>query len=800
MKTQSLRRSLRKTVLICLACAAPGAVSAQSAEEAQVPDVVVNSSRTSSETSERQAAAFQSTPQAATVITKQQIEALQISNLLQAQKLEPSLQIRFADVRSLTVNIRGFGSSTSVATDGIFGGVPIYVDGVYQPRPGQAIFDIPDLVGVDVLKGPQATSGGMDNTGGVVRLNTALPSFKTERKLEFSYGSYDNVQVKASATGAIADSDKLAFRLSFVSADRDGYVYSYYSGQKYNDWHNKSARAQILFQPSNDFSLRLIADYSRVDQACCPNLLNGVVTNYANGAAVPNNLLARLARLNYAPTSFYNLDSYKGDISGYLQNTQQSYGVAALIDYHVGGYKFSSISSFRGWNFDPLSQTSSAIAPVRTTNSNQQISEKSAQQEFRVSTPTGAPVEATAGLFYLFEQLYDWGYSSYGPAAGAWYGSASNPIALNNIALNNLASKSYDNPTSHVVAPYARGVWHVTPDLDVTLGLRYSYSAKSALFRQYQSAANSLDGLTAAQQALAQSARTGLIGADRTYYATTRQGLISALASVSYKFAPDVMGYATYARGGRAGGPNPVANLPAAASTTVRPEELDDYEIGLKTSFFDQRLLANVAAFFMVDHNYITNITDASGARPITYLSNAKRAVSRGFELDLRARPFDGLTTYASVTYDDTYYASFENAPCRFELAFLSSCSLTGRPLSLTPKWALALGGEITHNIGRVFEPIEKSVVAYAGADFSYQTKFFSVPDDSIYSVIDAYGLLNLHAGVKFDDESLDLSAWVHNVGNKHYFTTVSPNFMAGGVIGTPGDPLMAGLTLRAKL
>ncbi|MBL1255655.1 TonB-dependent receptor [Methylocystis sp. Sn-Cys] len=794
-----MRRSLIAAIPLCFAHTITSVAQTLPAEEARVPEVVISAPKTTADLSERQATAFQTTPQAATVITKQQIDALQISNLLQAQKLEPSLQIRFADVRSLTVNVRGFGSSTSVATDGIFGGVPIYVDGIYQPRPGQAIFDIPDLVGVDVLKGPQGTKGGMDGTGGAVYLNTAAPSFERQQKVEVSAGNYSNVQVRGSATGPIADSDKLAFRLSFASVDRDGYVSSYYSGQKYNDWHNKSVRAQFVFLPTNDLSVRLIADYSHVHQACCPNVLNGVVANYANGAVVPNNLYARLARLNYVPTSFYNIDSYKGDISGYLQNTQQSYGVAAIVGYNAGGYEFSSLTSFRGWNFDPLNQTSSALAPVRTTNSNNQIAERSLQQEFKVSTPANGPIEGTAGLFYLFEQLYDWGYSSYGPAAGGWYGSPANSIAFNDIALNNLASKSYDNPRSHIIAPYARAVWHATPDLDFTFGLRYSYAAKSTLFRQYQFAANSLDGLAGAQQAAARSMRIGLIGADREFNATTRQGLISALASASYKISSDTLAYATYARGGRAGGPNPIANLPTTASTTVRPEELDDYEIGLKTTFFERRFLANVAAFIMVDRNYITNITDISGARPITYLSNAKRAISRGVEFDLRASPVEGLTTYGSVTYNHTYYGSFENAPCPFELGFSRSCSLTGRPISLTPRWALAVGGEYAHDIGRVFEPIEKSVVAYFGADFSYQTKFFSVPDDSIYSIIDAYGLLNLHAGLRLTDERVDLSGWVHNVTNKHYFTTVSPNFTAGGVIGTPADPIMAGFTLKAK-
>ena len=152
--------------------------------------------------SKKQETVLQDTPQAATVITQQQIEALQITNLQEAQKLEPSLQFRYGNVRNLTFNIRGFGAASSNATDAIFGGVPIYIDGVYQPRPGQAFFDIPDLNGMQVFKGPQGTSGGQDSTGGVVNITTSLPSFVAQETAEVSYGNYNYVQVKATATGA----------------------------------------------------------------------------------------------------------------------------------------------------------------------------------------------------------------------------------------------------------------------------------------------------------------------------------------------------------------------------------------------------------------------------------------------------------------------------------------------------------------------------------------------------------------------------------------------------------------------
>jgi iron complex outermembrane receptor protein len=187
---------------------------------------------------------------------------------------------------------------------------------------------------------------------------------------------------------------------------------------------------------------------------------------------------------------------------------------------------------------------------------------------------------------------------------------------------------------------------------------------------------------------------------------------------------------------------------------------------------------------------------------PITFLGNAKMAESRGIELDLRAQPVDGLTTFASFTYDDTFFQSFTNSACPFELSYMTtSCNLTGQPLPITPRFAMALGGEYSQHLGLFDGLSPKPVVGYAGADYTYQTGFLSNPDDSIYSYIPAYGLLNLHAGVRFDDRSWDFSAWVHNALNTHYFINLSAANLAAGVIsGNVGDPLMVGFTLKAKL
>jgi iron complex outermembrane receptor protein len=702
----------------------------------------------------------------------------------------------------LTVNIRGFGAASSSATDGILGGVPIYIDGVYQPRPGDAVFDIPDLTGIAVLKGPQGTSGGMDSTGGVVNITTALPSFVAQELAEASLGSYGLVQFKGSATGPIADSDKLAFRVSAFSTDHQGYVENYpaYGGQNFNDWHDKGGRAQILYAPDNNLSVRLSVDYSHVNQACCINLFGGVVTQYTNGAAVANNWLQRYARIGFYPPTSGAPNNYEAAQTGYQETAQETYGAASTIHYLFNGFDLSSITSFRGWDFHPNNRSNYGWPDVNT-NSNGHVYENSVTQDFKLSTPKGEKVEASGGVWFLWEQLYDWGLTTYGPQAGAFYGSPSNSVALNNAIYNYLGRQTYDNPETLNIAPYIQAVWHATPDLDITGGGRYSYYDKTMIFRQYQFSTQQLSSFTAAQQAKALSTINSFIGGDYQYTADTHQGFASALISASYKINPTLSVYATYALGGRDGGPNPAANLPSNIPTTVKPETIDDYEFGLKGQFLDNKLLTNIGAFVMVDTNYITNlaVVNQSTGATVSYLANAQGAISRGVEADIRYQPFDGLQTYASVTYDDAFYSSFANSPCPFEVTGQSTCNFTGWRLSLTPRWAAAAGAEYSQNLGQLFDFIQKPLVGYVGADTTFQTSEYSDTSDSIYSVIPAYALVNLHAGVKFADGSWDLSAWVHNAANFHYWINVVAS--TGGLIsGNVGDPLTAGVTLRAKL
>jgi len=819
-KKKSTPLAQRVGLPLCLSLTMSTGALAQNAGggavEGQVEDVVVSDSAVDEAASPAAAAPgsvaantaqqiekVQSTPVAATVVTQQQLEAAQINDLQAAQKLEPSLNIKFSNVRNIAINIRGFGAASSNATDAIFGGSPVYLNGVYQPFVGQSVFSIPELIGVEVLKGPQATAGGQDNTGGVVNLTTALPSFTTQDKLEFQYGSYNMFQVRGTATGAIADSDKAAFRISIFGEDQEGWLSSTTTDDKYNGTHDKGVLTQVLLTPIENLTALLSLNYSTVTQACCVSGFAGVVTNYANtGGLVKNNFYVRSTEIGWpVPAAGTYLSTYTTSGYGFQNTAQDNYQAAANVTYSFNGFTLSSVSAATEWEFHPHNGYTTIPGVSYIVGSGSQIDAKAVEEDLKISTPKGGPLDVSAGAFLFWDLLVDRAKTAYGPNAGTYYGTNSSAL-VNNTALNYLMLQGYDDPSTKEIAPYIQSIWHATSDFDVTTGVRYSYNDKTSNFSQWTGSAQSLAGLTAAQQATAIAERASLIGPYRSWFAETHQGMVSALGTGTYKFSQNTFGYVTVSQGGRAGGPNPATgNLPANIPTTVLAERLDNYEVGVKSSWFDQRLIANIAAYTMYDHNYINYVNYVQGTTVVSYLANAKLADSRGVEVDLRANPIEGLATYISLSYDDAYYGSFANSACPFEVTGQTSCNLTGKPLSLIPKWTAVGGAEYSQHLGSLLSPllIDKPLIGYFGADYTWTSAFYSGTDDSYYSIIQPYGLLDVHAGLKFEDGSWDVVGWAHNALNKHYFTAVAAT-TAGEITGTLGTPLVVGITIRAKL
>jgi iron complex outermembrane receptor protein len=222
-------------------------------------------------TARRRAEDVQDVPASMSVVGGDLLTQTHTVNLSQVTQLVPALNYSSPNPRNTAFTIRGLGSSVvaiSQANDGLEPGVGFYVDQVYHARPATAAFDFTDIDQIEVLRGPQGTVFGKDTTAGAIHITTKAPNFDFGADEEISIGEQGFRQVKGSITGPLVG-DVLAARLSGSLTRRDGVLRNVVTGRLQNNVHNDAIRGQLLFKPSDAFSLRLTGDWSNFKNECC---------------------------------------------------------------------------------------------------------------------------------------------------------------------------------------------------------------------------------------------------------------------------------------------------------------------------------------------------------------------------------------------------------------------------------------------------------------------------------------------------------------------------------------------------
>lgn len=655
-------------------------------------------------TARRREESAQDVPIALTAIGGAQLEATNTTGLLQMQEQVPSLSITAINPNNTNINIRGLGANAFLSNVGLENGVGVHVDGVYLARPAQSTFDLVDLDRVEVLRGPQGTLFGKNTTAGAINIITRPPSFDLEAKGDVSYGNYDYYQVRGSLSGPL--SDTIAARLSLSQTGRDGVIDNVRTGRKLNDIKNRTARGQLLFKPTETFSLRLIADYSDQKSACCVNVLARLVTTRVDGSPLPNGYLARLARVGYTSLPFKPFRR-ETDADGAFLVDQKQYGVSAEMNVDLGGHQLTSITSWRKWKYNPDTDAD-AIGLSIFEAARQVIDDTQFTQEVRLASTGKRTVDYVVGLYYYDHDVDVAQATQYGPDAPDFALGGANAVTV--AALDGFAVLTDSRLRGKSYAAFGQATWNVTDALSVTGGLRYNRETKRGTLDQFQAGGGDLALLPPAVAGPAQGIRD-LFGRANAFTARTRESGLTGQINIAYDFAPGVMGYATYAHGLKSGGIN-LTNLPVGVAPTIRPEKVDHFELGLKSSLLDRKLTLNAALFQTQIDDYQTTILDAD--RSASYLQNAGSVRSRGFEVESWMRPTQGLALRAAVTYLDAKLRSFRNAPCPIEYFQLKAiCDLSGTRLPGAPKWSASLGADYTADIN-------DSLQAYVGVDYTH--------------------------------------------------------------------------------
>ncbi|MDF8332367.1 TonB-dependent receptor [Novosphingobium cyanobacteriorum] len=342
---------------------------------------------------------LQDVPVAVTVTTAQTLERAQIRDIKDLTSVVPSLRVnQLQSSANTNFIIRGFGNGANNA--GIEPSVGVFVDGVYRSRSAAQIGDFPDVQRIEVLRGPQSTLFGKNASVGVISILTAKPQFDWGGNIEGSYGNYNAFVGKGVVTGPI--SDKLAFSLAGGYNKRDGYNTDLGTGNKTNERNRWFARGQLLWEPQAALRVRLIADYSKIDENCCAvvNLVpsNATLAVRGLGGAV-NTPGQRFDNVVYS-----NFDS---------TNKIKNWGFSGQVDYDYGPFTLTSITAYRG--VDALTNQDSDFSSADLLGRNLQDQKiRTFTQELRVATNMEGPLNFLVGAYYFNEKidqknLIDWG-------------------------------------------------------------------------------------------------------------------------------------------------------------------------------------------------------------------------------------------------------------------------------------------------------------------------------------------------------------------------------------------------------
>lgn len=362
---------------------------------------------------------LQEIPVAVTVTSAETIERAQVRDLIDLQTVAPTLRVSQNQTSgNTTFIIRGFGNGGN--NTGVEPSVGIFVDGVYRSRAGAALGDLPNLKRVEILRGPQSTLFGKNASAGVISLVTAEPQYEFGGSVEASYGNYNAIVLKADITGPL--SDNVAFSLAGGMNKRDGYATIVNTGEKSNERDRWFTRGQLLVEPSDNFKVRVIGDFDRIDENCCVagNVLDGptgVLVRALGGNVNSNDGLGYNVYANFATTN--KIDNYGGSIQG---------------DLELGSLSVTSITAYRGsdsnYRQDP---DFSSAAIIDEVTEDRKI--RTFTQEIRLASDFDGPLNFLLGGYYFNEDIeqgagISWGAQSRGFANGLVLGASTGALSI----------------------------------------------------------------------------------------------------------------------------------------------------------------------------------------------------------------------------------------------------------------------------------------------------------------------------------------------------------------------------------
>ncbi|MBD2438976.1 TonB-dependent siderophore receptor [Nostoc sp. FACHB-110] len=657
-------------------------------------------------TAEKTPANPQDVPISLTVLPRKEIEDAQINSIRGIAANTPNFFTTTSDRAFNFYSIRGLSNSNYLTRDT----VGFYIDDVPYENAHQFLPGVLfDLERAEILKGPQSTLYGRNSQAGVVNIISRPPSEQPEFNVSFGYGNYNQYQAQLSLSNTIIP-DKLGFRLSGAYNSRDGFTENTFLHESDNPQSSIGGRANIVWTPTPEWNISF----------------NAIGAGNRDG----NNTFVPLSQKDKFKTALN--DRGATDLSINTQSLRVAYDGPAL--------RFTSITSHNFTDFGYKADADYSADNLGRYNS--QITSTIWSQELRIQSPVASDrFRWLVGGYYQYRDLIlDPQSTIYTPLGAATFG-LTEPGADNTSATYNQTTYAFFGQVDYqLIAP-----------LTLTAGLRYESNREELDRRRVFQAAS------------------GEVPFGISYNnATVSDDVLLPKFALQYAFNENLSVYGSVTRGYKP----PTQNYSTENPTllVVRPEKSWNYEVGVKSSWLDNRLIANFAAFWNEVNDYQVSVIGDDGFTR----DNANAEVEiKGVELEVKATPIDGLDIIAGFGYADGQFTKYTNP--------FTGQNFQGKRLTFAPEYTYNLALQYRSQ-GGIFTRVEWQGIG---------TYFF---DEANTIKQSPFALFNTRLG--YEGKNYGIYFYVNNIFDETYVTTA---FRPPDALVSYGDRRTFGFQIRTS-
>ena len=790
----------------------------------------------------RRAESLQDVPLAVSALSGETLAKQGVFETSDLNRIAPNLQVSSPyGTQQPNFSLRGVGVGTEFNANAA-SPVGVYVDEVYQTfraSHGQQLYDLEQ---VEVVRGPQGTLFGRNTTGGTINFITRKPSLEgTSGYVSAGYGNYDRTSIEG-AVEFTPIPDKFGIRIAATHVDTDSYVdnklpagpstASFFGASGLNvntgvepeGWDNYGVRATFRFVPSDnvDLMLKAYAAESEGGQAVPiptgssrdsdvidyqnPNFLLGAFFQ-GIGALAPGALPASYSQ------SARGLDIREVELDSVGEALTKSEGIALTADIAINeSMNFIAIVGYDSGEYEQLPTTDCDATPLALCSVGYDSEFDAFNVDMRLNYE-GERLSFIVGAFYgedsieidnrpnFFNFTRDVNAAlglppTYFNPAGAFNGTALSPFSTP----TGITAIQHNKQDRESWALYAEANYDLNDELTLTVGLRYSddeLEYSDGITTYFDDAGNprlitvsdyNVGGFFAPYfvSDIHDEAGNVVIPAALVNPGPTPGPLVvkdgtddtSGRIILDWKPSEELMMYASYSIGYRAGTINGLAYGSANQVYFVPPEEVDALEVGFKSTLAEGRIQLNGAAFMYDYTGQQGQVVDATATANLLSLDGE----ISGAELEMQWIVSDNVTAQIAAGWLDSEYDGDDCAPGSLAGVFpgqngscvLSSGGEGGNPFPYAPEFTFNVGFD--WDIMQVGEGmVQLHVDANYTDDFNYDA-FGNYTDGPLPNVAsgkfadgsDDYWVYN--ARLSWETERYSVALWGKNLGDEEYY------------------------------